>query len=539
VLQGIAGVSQGVAAGLSVAAGVVNLLPNINIGISGFGGSPTATITWGSSNIAGGLSSFAGAAGSLAGALSTAGGMVATMAGYERRKEEWQFQGANADKEIAQLKQQIEVAKVRETVTTKDLENHKKQIENAKRTDAFMHAKFTNRDLFDWMAGEITAIYFQAYDLAFGFAKKAERCYQHELGTTDTYIQSGSWDSSRKGLGSANRLMQQVRRMEAAYIEKNHRDYELVKNVSLALLDPVALLNLKADGHCTVTIPEALFDLDHAGHYMRRLKSVSLTVPCVVGPYTSVSCKLTLLANRFRRSTATTPQYAEDAGQDTRFVYNTGGIQSIATSQSQNDSGLFELNFKDDRYLPFEGCGAASTWLIEFGSKFRTFDPTTISDVILQLRYTAREGGSGLRTAAEGSLIGTMNAIQNAISASPGMLRCIDLRHEMPEAWNRLRQTQTAQFTVTTDMLPFFASRQTPSLSDAWLVVKVKGNPAAFAFGLNGTPLTANKDALVTGFCSTKLPNPLGVALDTSFTMTAVKASDLAEGCLIVRYQVV
>jgi hypothetical protein len=402
-----------------------------------------------------------------------------------------------------------------------------------------MHSKFTNRELFDWMAGEVTSIYFQAYDLAYGFAKKAERCYQHELGTTDTYIQSGSWDSTRKGLGSANRLMQQVRRMEAAYIENNHREYELVKIISLAMLDPVALMNLKTDGKCTVSIPEALFDLDHAGHYKRRLKTASLTVPCVVGPYTSVSCRLTLLANRYRNSAVTNPTYDEDPGQDPRFVYNVGGVQSVATSQSQNDAGLFELNFKDDRYLPFEGCGATSTWLIEFGSEFHTFDRMTIADVVLQLRYTAREGGSGLRTAAEGKLVTTMNAIQNAISGSPGMLRSIDLRHESPEAWNRLRQTQSAQFTVTTEMLPYFASRQTPSISDAWLVVQVTGNPASFVFDMGGALHTANKDALLTGFCSTKLPDPLEVSLDTPFTLSAVKANDLVEGYLIVRYKLV
>ena len=37
---------------------------------------------------------------------------------------------------------------------------------------------------------------------------------------------------------------------------------------------------------------EVLFDLDYPGHYLRRLKSVGLTIPCVTGPYTGVSCTL-------------------------------------------------------------------------------------------------------------------------------------------------------------------------------------------------------------------------------------------------------
>lgn len=44
-------------------------------------------------------------------------------------------------------------------------------------------------------------------------------------------------------------------------------------------------------------------------------------------------------------------QYAEDPGNDDHFNYNIGAIQSIATSNAQNDSGMFELNFRDDRYL--------------------------------------------------------------------------------------------------------------------------------------------------------------------------------------------
>jgi hypothetical protein len=465
--------------------------------------------------------------------------MVATVAGYERRKEEWQFQGDSADREITTLNQQIEVAKVREDITAKDLANHLKQIENAKRTDAFMHSKFTNRDLFDWMADQVTSVYFQAYNLAFTMAKKAERCYQHELGTTDQFIQGGTWDGVRKGLGAADGLMHQLRRMEASYLERNTREYELTKNISLAVLDPLALIKLKQEGSCTITIPEALYDLDHTGHYLRRLKAVSLSVPCVTGPYTGVSCRLTLLANKYRRSADPNPQYIEDTGQDLRFVYNVGGIQSISTSQSQADAGLFELNFRDERYLPFEGCGAASTWKIEFGSTFRTFDWASIADVILQLRYTARNGGSGLKSAAEGQVIGLLNAVQTAIQGSAGMLRCVDLRHEQPDAWSRLQSAGSATFAVTTDMLPYFATRQGPTISDAWMVVKVKNNPAQFVFNLGGPARTANRDQLVTGCCSLKLPAPLEIVIDTPFTMASVNAANIEEAWLLVRYAMV
>src|SRR5262249_28876651 len=151
------------------------------------------------------------------------------------------------------------------------------------------------------------------------------------------------------------------RQLEQAYISQNKREYEITRNISLLLHDPVALIALKEAGQCIVEFPEALFDMDYPGQYLRRLKSVSLTIPCVAGPYTSINSTLTLLAHKVR----TPPDlvggsYPEDPNNDPRFQYTFAATQSIATSHAQNDSGMFELNFRDERYLPFETAGAIS-----------------------------------------------------------------------------------------------------------------------------------------------------------------------------------
>jgi len=78
----------------------------------------------------------------------------------------------------------------------------------------------------------------------------------------------------------------------------------LTKHVSLRQLNPVALLTLKATGSCTLTIPEWLYDLDCPGHYMRRIKGIALSIPSVVGPYTSVNCTLSLLKSSLRKATS-------------------------------------------------------------------------------------------------------------------------------------------------------------------------------------------------------------------------------------------
>jgi hypothetical protein len=48
----------------------------------------------------------------------------------------------------------------------------------------------------------------------------------------------------------------------------------------------------------------------------------------------------------------------------------------IATSTAQNDAGVFEFNFRDERYMPFEGAGAISTAVFDYGEGHLTALPT-------------------------------------------------------------------------------------------------------------------------------------------------------------------
>jgi hypothetical protein len=309
--------------------------------------------------------------------------------------------------------------------------------------DEFMRDKFTSQQLYSWMVGQISSVYFRTYQLAHDISKRAERTYRFELGLKDSsFIEFGYWDSLKKGLVVGERLYLDLKRMEAAYLDKNKREYEITKHVSVMQLDPMALLQLKETGKCEVNVPETLLDLDFPGHYLRRIKSVSLTIPCVTGPYSSVPCTLTLLKYSVRHSSNASGNYARDLeNDDSRFTDSFGAIQSIVTSSAQNDSGLFETNLQDERYLPFEGAGVVSTWRVELPREFRQFNYDTISDVILHFRYTAREGGELLKTSA----VKNMNAlVKNAEAA--GSVRLFSVRHEFPTEWAKFQgQTPGAQ----------------------------------------------------------------------------------------------
>src|SRR5262245_16827976 len=101
--------------------------------------------------------------------------------------------------------------------------------------------------------------------------------------------------------------------------------------------------------------------------------------------------------------------------------------------------GLFDPNMRDERYLPFEGSGAISTWRLDLSKQFKTFDYTTITDVILHLRYTARDGGQTLNDAAVASVTNRF-----ADAGTRPLRRFFSLRHEFPMEWNRFVNTPTA-----------------------------------------------------------------------------------------------
>jgi hypothetical protein len=420
--------------------GGVAAIPEIITGVSGYAGSPVAK-----SKIVSGLAiakafELGGQVLAInAASLNAEASISGVMGGFIRRAEEWQNQLELARREHKQIEKQIEAAKVRLALAERDRENNERQIEHARTSRAFMENKFTNQELYQWMVGQLASLYFQSYQLAYDTAKQAERAYRHELGIADaTFIQFGYWDSLKKGLLAGERLQLTLEGMDAAYIEHSRREYELTKHISLAALDPVALIHLRQTGQCFFSLPEAAFDLDCPGHYMRRIKSVSVTLPCVTGPYTNVNCTLTLTKSSIRTSPDTAAGYARTGDEDTRFTDSFGAIESIVTSGSQNDSGLFETNLRDERYLPFEGAGVISDWGLDLPTKFRQFDYNTISDIILHVRYTAQGGGADFRTKAEEELASALNSVVLSDAALKGQVRLFSLRHNFPNEWHQL-----------------------------------------------------------------------------------------------------
>lgn len=432
---------------LSLASSGSHLIPTAKVHLQPFG--TGATVEFGGKEVGSATGALASGSRALAERLNFEARRASRIDSFARREREWAFQSNLAAGEITQIFKQLRAAQIREAIADREWHNHQQQIRHAEEIERFLkgentpigdtkHKKTSTQAFYTWTKREVKGLYGQVFQFAFDIAKKAERALQHELGNSELSFLQFGYLSGKEGLLAGEKLYLDIKRMEMAYHDLNQREYEVTKHMSLLQVSPLDLLKLRTTGHCTVFLPEELFDLDCPGHYFRRIKSVAVSIPCVVGSYTSINCTLTLLKSGIRKNSLLTDgKYARDGSEDNRFSDHFGSLQSIVTSSGQNDSGLFETNLHDERYLPFENSGVISEWQLELPNEVRQFDYDTISDVILHFRYTSREGGGLLRKGAIANLENQIDAAQTV-----GSVRLFSLRHEFPAEWSKFKSVK-------------------------------------------------------------------------------------------------
>ncbi len=440
------------------------------------------------SKLAGVFATISRIANSFADTATTSASLALTKAGWDRREDEWEHQVEVLKIEIDQIERQILAANRRKDIALRELNNHKRQIENSTEILDVLRDKFTNHALYLWLQRELAALYYRMYELAMCTARQAQRAFNFECGHTQrNFLSVDIWDNLHEGLTAGESLDIALREMEKAYLDKNLREYELTTHFSLLCKFPLEFLKLLITGSCIIEIPEWMFDHDYPGHYMRRIKNVSLSIPCVTGPYTTIHCRLTLLSSTTRVDPYLIEQPAdccnddkkgnsyEPQPDDARIFKQYTATDAIATSSGLNDAGMFELNFRDERYLPFEYRGAVSCWLIELPEKSNYFNIKSVSDVIMHLNYTAREGGEVLRNAA----------LEVAQKYLPGNgWRLFEIDKEFPQAWHQFQsQISDGKLDVRLkrNMFPFLPCQPDVMVNNLYLFIEAPGaEPSAY-----------------------------------------------------------
>jgi len=127
----------------------------------------------------------------------------------------------------------------------------------------------------------------------------------------------------------------------------------------------------------------------------------------------------------------------------------------------------------------------------------RQFDYDTISDVILHIRYSAREGGSLLRNGAVENLKASIEDAQ-----AVGSVRLFSLRHEFPSEWAKFEGVQLGAATPVAELTldlreehyPFWSQGRLEAVKRVDLYAKTTKNTVEIS---DKPDRTGNKDTLV------------------------------------------
>ncbi|HHZ8352994.1 TPA: neuraminidase-like domain-containing protein [Morganella morganii] len=322
---------------------------------------------------------------------------------WRRRRQEWEIQKNSAESEVKQIDAQLEALAVRRTATEMQRDYLELQQAQTQAQLEFLQRKFSNKALYSWLRGRLAAIYYRFYDLTATRCMMAEEAYKWLTGETTRYIKPGAWQSSNAGLMAGESLLLNLAEMEQAWLKWDRRALEVTRTVSLAevyngydtpvnLAEKIADL-LKSSGsgqdaaktglsmttdkrlHAAFNLKALKIAEDYPADLgkTRRIKQISVTLPALVGPYQDVRAVLSY-------------------GGGTKLP---DGCKAIAVSHGMNDSGQFQLDFNDGRWLPFEGIKVDDD-----NSLFLSFPGATgdkqkalllsLSDIIVHIRYTIR-----------------------------------------------------------------------------------------------------------------------------------------------------
>ncbi len=328
----------------------------------------------------------------------------ATSEQYRRRAQEWEMQRAAAEHEIAQIKAQQAGLDIQLEATLLQKDYLQAQRQQMQAQLDFLKTKFSNEALYSWMQGRLSALFYQFYDLTIMRCLKAQLSYQWESGKTTTFIQPGAWDTNHAGLLCGEALMLSLAQLETAWQEWRQRTLEVMRTVSMAqamqdvldvsfneavnqVLDDQGSFGkthkLELDNNqnlFSVTLDLAALDIE--GDYptalgelgdSRLIKQISVSLPALLGPYQDIQCVLSYSGSN--------------------SVINPSCCQ-VAISQGMNDSGLFQLDFNDHHYLPFEGLSISEGSLIlrfPHATERQSEVLRSLNDIILHIRYTIRD----------------------------------------------------------------------------------------------------------------------------------------------------
>ncbi|MGP2471536.1 neuraminidase-like domain-containing protein [Yersinia sp. 2540 StPb PI] len=327
-------------------------------------------------------------------------------ANHARRAQEWQLQQTLAEKDVEQLQEQLVGLDLQISMAQKQSNLAEMEQSHAQAVYQMQSTRFSGKELYNWMVGRLSGLYYQLFDAAQPLCLMAKSALERDIDTSKTqhlFARSG-WNDLYQGLLAGEDLMLNLQKLENIWLMEDERALEVDRTISLAqvyhrsttnnfdLSSAISdAINAKQDTSgdpisitegilsAKINIRDLALEQDYPATMKlgkkRRIKQVSVTLPAVLGPYQDVQAVLSY------------------TGDKTTCAK---GCEAIAISRGMNDSGQFQLDFNDGKYLPFEGIDITDNGSFELRFPNANANGTQqellqrLSDIILHIRYTIR-----------------------------------------------------------------------------------------------------------------------------------------------------
>ncbi|EKT4521051.1 hypothetical protein QEM13_000250, partial [Pseudomonas putida] len=399
------------AKGLHMAASLADAVPNI-FGLANGGG------RWGAA-----FNAVAIGTSLASDALDIASWRIGQEEMYRRRRQDWEIQYKAAEQEMNVIQAQLDALAVRETSANMQIAHMQTQSAHAQAQLELLRGKFTGKKMYSWLRSRLATIFYTYYDLTASRCMMAQKALQWEMGDNTRYLRTGTWNGAWAGLLCGEGLMLALGQMENAWVKWQKRELEVTRTVSLAqlfegrlgkdqddrtrtlngalraLIDdketeilvadlPLSKLEMVSTGDLAVHF--GLPELGLAGDFdrkVRRVRSIAVSLPALLGPYQNVRARL-----------------RTDA-QGLPF-----GCEETVISHGMQDKGLFSPDGGDShprwgaQWLPFEGLhiaevnaddtqpGAKTVMTLSFadaqGDQQALLE--SLSDIIVHVQFTVR-----------------------------------------------------------------------------------------------------------------------------------------------------
>ncbi|MFV3284569.1 hypothetical protein ACNFCI_11010, partial [Pseudomonas sp. NY15356] len=358
-------------------------------------------------------------------ALDVASWRIGQEQAYCRRRQEWEIQYKAAEQEMKVIQAQLDALAVRETSANMQIAHMQTQSAHAQAQLELLRGKFTGKKMYSWLRSRLATIFYTYYDLTASRCMMAQKALQWEMGDNTRYLRTGTWNGAWAGLLCGEGLMLALGQMENAWVKWQKRELEVTRTVSLAQLFEGRFTSGKTQGDNPKTLNEALKRLiedsgvsfgvdkfplsklemattgDLAVHFglselglagdfnrkVRRVRSIAVSLPALLGPYQNVRARL-------RTDAQGLPH----------------GCEETVISHGMQDKGLFSPDGGDShprwgaQWLPFEGLhiaevnadekqpGAKTVMTLSFadakGDQQALLE--SLSDIIVHVQFTVR-----------------------------------------------------------------------------------------------------------------------------------------------------